>query len=71
VRLQSTATTSTDGILSPILLRRARSIAEEHKRLFSENAENYDLAVAKKIGEMGPVMLAVKEWNEAHNVRLS
>ena len=69
VRLQSTATTSSDGILSPVLLRRAKSIAEEHARLSAENAENYDLNVAKKIGEMGPVAAALKEWDEAHNVR--
>lgn len=68
VRLQSTATTSSDGILSPVLLRRAKSIAEEHARLSAENAENYDLTIAKKIGEIGPVAAALKEWDEAHNV---
>jgi peptide chain release factor 1 len=69
LRLHSTSTTSTDNILSPVLLRRAQSIAQEHTRLSAENAENYDLAVAKKIGEMGAVTAAVKEWDEAHNVR--
>ena len=69
VRLQSTATTSIDGILSPVLLRRAQSVASEHARLSAENAETYDLAVAKKIGEMGPVAAALKEWEDAQNVR--
>lgn len=68
VRLQSTTPSSVDGILSPVLLRRAQAVASEHTRLSAENAENYDLAVAKKIGDMGPVTAALKEWEDAHNV---
>ncbi|OCT52845.1 Peptide chain release factor 1, mitochondrial [Cladophialophora carrionii] len=62
------STAAGDGAdLSPILLRRARTVAAEHQHLSSANAENYDVAVAKKIGELGPVVAALKEWEDAQS----
>jgi hypothetical protein len=46
-------------------------VASEHARLSAENAENYDLAVAKKIGEMSPVRAALIEWEDAQNVGIA
>jgi len=54
--------------LSPLLLQRARAVAAEHQHLSAANAENYDVAVAKKIGELSPVVNALKEWEEAQSV---
>ncbi|OAL30484.1 hypothetical protein AYO22_01682 [Fonsecaea multimorphosa] len=72
-RFQSSATTIPSGnngpeYLSPILLQRARAVATEHQQLAAANAENYDVAVAKRIGELGPVSAALKEWDDAQNV---
>jgi hypothetical protein len=63
------STAAGDGVdLSPVLLQRARAIAAEHQHLSTANAENYDVAVAKKIGELGPVVAALKEWEDAQSV---
>ena len=40
----------------------------EHAKLSAQNAENYDVAVAKKIGELGPVTEALKNWQDAQHV---
>ncbi|KAK5937567.1 Peptide chain release factor 1, mitochondrial [Knufia obscura] len=52
--------------ISPSLLERARNIADEHAKLSAANAENYDLSIAKRIGELGSVTTALKEYEEAH-----
>jgi peptide chain release factor 1 len=57
--------------LSPILLERARAIAAEHQQLSDANAETYDVATAKKIGELGPVVSALKDWEDAQSVGYS
>ena len=62
---------SASELISPILLQRARSVAAEHQKLSAANAENYDVAVAKKIGELGPTCTALKDWEDANNVRKS
>ena len=59
---------SEDGTLSPILLQRARTVAAEHQQLSASIAENYDVAIAKKIGELSSVSAALKEWEDAQNV---
>ncbi|KAF7512758.1 hypothetical protein GJ744_000325 [Endocarpon pusillum] len=59
--------TTADSSISPVLLRRARSIAEEHTKLANQNAENYDVATAKKIGELSTVTAALAEWDNAQN----
>ncbi|KAJ9603901.1 Peptide chain release factor 1, mitochondrial [Cladophialophora chaetospira] len=64
----SASAASGDGReLSPILLRRARAIAADHQQLSASNAETYDVAVAKKIGELGPIVTALKEWEDAQS----
>jgi len=45
-------------------------VAAEHAKLAAQNAENYDVAVAKKIGELGPVTTALKDWQDAQHVGL-
>src|ERR1700760_942810 len=55
-------------VLSSVLLDRARSIAAEHQQLVAANVEKYDVGVAKKIGELGGVVEALKEWEDAQNV---
>lgn len=56
--------------ISSTLLERARAVAAEHKALSTSNAENYSIAAAKKLGELGPICTTLKEWDHAHNVRL-
>ena len=58
-----------EASLSPNLLTRAQSGAAEHAKLAAQNAESYDVAVAKKIGELGPVTTALKDWQDAQHVR--
>ncbi|KAL6246112.1 Peptide chain release factor 1, mitochondrial [Rhinocladiella similis] len=65
VRFQSSY--DTESQLSPILLRRARSIAAEHAQLSAANIENYDVSIAKKIGELSSVCEALKDWEDAQN----
>jgi hypothetical protein len=45
-------------------------VAAEHAKLAAQNAEDYDVAVAKKIGELGPVTTALKDWQDAQHVGL-
>lgn len=66
-RLERFQSTDTASSISPILLKRARSIAEEHAKLSTQNAENYDVATAKKIGELSTVTAALAEWDTAQN----
>lgn len=56
-----------DG-LSQGLLERARKTAAEYSRLNGENAESYDITVAKRIGELSSVTTALKEYEAARNV---
>lgn len=63
--------TAAESFISPVLLRRARSVAEEHAKLATQNAENYDVATAKKIGELSTVTAALAEWDNAQNVSSS
>ncbi|KAL8243887.1 hypothetical protein R6Q59_010145 [Mikania micrantha] len=54
-------------LLSTSLIERARSMRAEHAKLFAANAENFDTATAKKIGELTPVTEALREWEDAQN----
>ena len=54
---------------SSILLQRARSIAAEHATLSAQNAESYDVSVAKRVGELTSTASIVKEWEDAQIVR--
>ncbi|KIX00710.1 uncharacterized protein Z518_09775 [Rhinocladiella mackenziei CBS 650.93] len=62
-----TTISESDIQISPILLQRARAIAAEHKQLSAANADNYDVSVAKKIGELSTVSTALREWEDAQN----
>lgn len=62
------STNNIADLVSPSLLERAKAIASEHARLSLQNAEDYDVSIAKKIGELGPVTTALKEYEDAQNV---
>ncbi|KAL2441914.1 Peptide chain release factor 1, mitochondrial [Exophiala dermatitidis] len=69
-RFQSSASTipgDPESQISPVLLERARAIAAEHQQLAAANANNYDVAAAKRIGELSSVAKALKEWEDAQN----
>ncbi|KIW43248.1 uncharacterized protein PV06_04369 [Exophiala oligosperma] len=65
IRFQSSF--NTESQVSPVLLQRARSIAAEHAQLSAANIENYDVSVAKRIGELSSVCEALKDWEDAQN----
>lgn len=67
-QLSIAATIPPEASISPTLLRRARSVAAEYAKLTAQNAESYDVAVAKKIGELGPVTTALRDWQDAQHV---
>lgn len=52
----------------PALLTRARSIALEHGQLTEKLANAFDTRAAKRVGECGPVVHALREWEKAHEV---
>ncbi|OAX80247.1 hypothetical protein ACJ72_05426 [Emergomyces africanus] len=52
--------------ISPVLLSRARSIADEHASLTSKLAESFDPKTAKRIGELATTTTALKEWEKAN-----
>jgi len=45
-------------------------MAAEHAKLSAANAHDYDVSVAKRIGELTSVTTALKEYEEAHDVHL-
>jgi peptide chain release factor 1 len=56
------------ALISPVLLKRARSVAEEHAKLSTQNAKTYEVETAKKLGELSVVTAALAEWETAQNV---
>ncbi|KAK5705775.1 Peptide chain release factor 1, mitochondrial [Elasticomyces elasticus] len=66
IRHQSTAATTTNSI-SPALLSRARTIANEHATLTSKLATEYDASAAKRLGELQSTSSAVKEYDKARS----
>ncbi|KAK3210230.1 hypothetical protein GRF29_44g2017777 [Pseudopithomyces chartarum] len=64
VRLQSTATSP--ETIPPALLSRARDIALEHTKLTEKLANGFDTRAAKRIGECGPIVTALGEWDKAN-----
>jgi hypothetical protein len=54
--------------ISGILLKRSRDIAGEHSKLSAQNAETFDIARAKRIGELSSVTAALAEWETAQDV---
>ncbi|EXJ88856.1 peptide chain release factor 1 [Capronia epimyces CBS 606.96] len=67
-RFQSSSAISEIGPqISPVLLQRARAVAAEHQQLTAANATDYDVGIAKKIGELSSVATALKEWDDAQH----
>ncbi|KAK2812154.1 hypothetical protein FQN50_001511 [Emmonsiellopsis sp. PD_5] len=62
-RFNSTATT--DATISPILLNRARLIANEHNALSAKLAEAFDTKTAKRAGELAATANALRDWDKA------
>lgn len=61
------AVAATSATLPPVLLQRARKLADEHGKLASElaTATSYDEKSAKRIGEIAGVAAALKEFERA------
>lgn len=56
--------------LSAALLGRARSVSAEHAQLSKHLASGYDIAVARKLGELSTTAKALENWELAQNVGL-
>lgn len=54
--------------MPPVLLDRARSIASQHQQLTETLAGGFDARAAKRVGEYGPVVRALQEWDHANEV---
>ncbi|PGH31110.1 peptide chain release factor 1 [[Emmonsia] crescens] len=65
LRFNSTAP-SPEITISPVLLNRARLIANEHASLTSKLAETFDPKTAKRAGELATTTTALKEWEKAN-----
>lgn len=68
IRFASTTSATYSGdnpTVSPFLLSRARSSAEEHATLTSKLADSYDTSTAKRLGELTPVTDALNSYNDA------
>ncbi|EEH23395.2 hypothetical protein PABG_05606 [Paracoccidioides brasiliensis Pb03] len=62
----SSTALSPEVSISPVLLSRARSIADEHASLTSKLAESFNPKTAKRVGELATTATALKEWDKAH-----
>ncbi|KAK0867429.1 Peptide chain release factor 1, mitochondrial [Friedmanniomyces endolithicus] len=62
-RYQSTVSVANN--ISPALLSRARTIAEEHATLTKKLATEYDATAAKRLGELQSTSSAVKQYDKA------
>ncbi|KAL2816856.1 hypothetical protein BDW59DRAFT_135744 [Aspergillus cavernicola] len=56
----------TESDLSPALLERACSLAAEHATLSDRLSTLFDPKTAKRAGEIGPVVKALEDWNNAN-----
>ncbi|KAF1986201.1 release factor [Aulographum hederae CBS 113979] len=63
LRFQSTTSA---GNISPALIARARSMTSEHSQLSKQLADAFESKTAKKIGELTPVVSALKDWDKAN-----
>ncbi|TRX97274.1 hypothetical protein FHL15_002068 [Xylaria flabelliformis] len=57
----------TTSTLPLVLLERARNIAKEHDQLAATLESDFDVKTAKRVGELSPVVLALKEWDAAQS----
>jgi len=66
ILIQQLVASVTDNV-SPALLSRARSIAQEHATLSEKLATDYDAQAAKRLGELQGTSSAIKEYDKAHS----
>ena len=52
-----------------MLFKRARSIAKQHDELSATLSEGFDPKVAKRVGELAPIVKVLKDWDKANEVR--
>lgn len=50
-----------------MIVERARAIAAEHTQLSTRNANDYDVSIARRIGELSPVTSAFRAWQDAQS----
>lgn len=68
VLTRNAAAVSSVNSLSPALLERARSIFAEHSQLSKDLANEYDITVARKLGELSSTAKALEHWESAQKV---
>ncbi|KAI0880250.1 release factor [Annulohypoxylon maeteangense] len=61
------ASTDAKTKMPPLLLQRARILSDEHDKLASALEEDYDIKVAKRVGELSRVADALKKWDTAQS----
>ena len=59
---------STPDAVYPALLHRARTSTVERDKLQSQLNQEYDVGIAKRIGELAAVSDALKRWEHANEV---
>jgi peptide chain release factor 1 len=67
-KLTNHTATSSDDYIIPSLLERARSITKEHSELSNQLSNGYDAKIAKKVGELTPIVTALQLWEKANEV---
>ncbi|KAI9798833.1 MAG: hypothetical protein M1825_004956 [Sarcosagium campestre] len=55
-----------NNLLSPALLSRARAVDSEHAELSKKVSEDFDARSAKRLGELSPIVNALREWEAAN-----
>ena len=66
--LTQIATLTSTAALSPGMLERARTIALEHAKLKDQLAHDYDVKVARRVGELTRTTNALNRWEETIKV---
>ena len=64
IRHQSTVPRANE--ISPALLTRAQSVAQEHASVTAQLATNFDTRAAKRLGELTNTASALKDYQKAH-----
>lgn len=68
--LANPAKAASSESIPPALLARAQAITSEHKQLTDKLSNGFDTRAAKKLGEYGPIVNALGEWNKANEVSI-
>lgn len=61
----NTDNAATNQPISPVLLTRARSLANEYQRLSQQLADTYDAPTARKLGELSSTVTRLKAYDDA------